>query len=81
MSEWDDDDRSRQRIAASAADFAHAIDAVNRMADAFRDCIAALAEWLPGASLTLDRRRYNRARRKAVRSILAALAPKESDHA
>ena len=28
MSEWDDDDRSRQRIAASAADFAHAIDAV-----------------------------------------------------
>ena len=54
---------------------------VQRMGDAFRDCIAALAEWLPGASLTLDRRRYSRARRKAVRAILAALAPREADHA
>lgn len=42
--------------------------------EGLRRLIRDLADWLPGARLTLDRRRYNRARRKAVRAVLAGLA-------
>ena len=48
---------------------------------ALMTAIRDMVEWIENASLTLDRRRYNRARRKAVRGILAALAPREADHA
>ena len=46
---------------------------------ALRRLIRDVADWLPGARLTLHRRRYNRARRKAVRAVLAGLSPTARD--
>lgn len=48
-----------------------------RLAD---DSVRDLCEWLTASRYLLDRRRYNRARRKAVRAVLAGLAHHHGGH-
>lgn len=64
----DDVDRFQARLLARES------ESMRELCDAVRRCADRLAEWIDANSYLTDHRRYNRARRKAVRAILDGIS-------